>query len=440
MDASEGTAVFEFSILEFLFNAGAFIAVVAIVVFAHELGHYLVGRICGIDAEVFSVGFGPPIVSWMDRAGTRWQLASIPLGGFVKFEEGAIIPSAESAASGSEAGKHSLKCRAATVAAGPAASFLFAIAVFAVSAVATGVVDGRAIIGELKPIPAYSPDFESGDVIVAVNDVEIADIFDLHRYSQSGDMTFDQIYTVHRGERRLEVAGPPPVPSLIADVVPDSPADNSGLRPGDVVVAIDGSKIRTFEEMRNRVVASSGRTMEFQIWRGGEIFESNIAARLNTRNLPDGRVEVVPTIGVMADLFFVPQKYRPTPFEAIWLGAAQTWLIIVRSLEGLALMSVGAISSCNLQGPVGIAELSGQAASQGLSSFVFFVAVLSAAIGFLNLLPIPVLDGGFLLLFGIEAATGRRPAPQVLNRILLVGAAAILFLLGFGLWNDLICP
>ncbi|MDE0532952.1 MAG: RIP metalloprotease RseP [Albidovulum sp.] len=432
----------EFAIPQFLIDAGAFIAVVAIVVFAHELGHYLVGRICGINAEIFSVGFGPPVISWVDRAGTRWQLASIPLGGFVKFEEGAIIESRGPAARGSEApsAKHSLKCRAATVAAGPGASFLFAIAVFAISAFATGVLDGRAVVGELNPLPMQANDFEPGDVIVAVNRVEIGSIFDLHRYSQTEDQSKEQIYEVLRGEERLEISGPPPVPSIVADVVPDSSAEKSGLLPGDVVVAIDGEEIRTFTEMRNRVVESNGRMMEFRIWRDGETLDLGLAARLDMRRSADGSGEVVPTIGVMADLFFVPQFYRPTPFEAIWLGTAQTWLIVVRSLEGLALMSVGAISSCNLQGPVGIAALSGEAASQGLSSFVFFIAVLSAAIGFLNLLPIPVLDGGFLLLFGIEAVTGRRPAPQVLNRIFLVGAVAIALLLGFGLWNDFFCP
>lgn len=438
----EDVALLGFSVLDFLFDAGAFIVVVAIVVFAHELGHYLVGRICGINAEIFSVGFGPPIVSWVDRAGTRWQLASIPLGGFVKFEEGAIIAtdSADTSRSGNIPKVHSLKSRAATVAAGPAASFLFAIAVFAVSAVATGVVDGRAIIGELKPLPMLAADFESGDVIVAVNDVEIGDIFDLHRYSQLADTSSDQIYTVLRGEERLEISGPPPIPSLVADVIADSPAEKSGLRSGDFVVAIDGDRIQTFEEMRRHVVQSGGRMLNFRIWRDGDILELKIAARLSTRDLADGGTEVVPTIGVMADLFFAPQKYRPTPFEAIWLGTAHTWLIISDSIQGLALMTVGSMNSCNLQGPVGIAELSGKAASQGLGSFVFFVAVLSAAIGFLNLLPIPILDGGFLVLFVIEAVTGRRLAPKDLNRILLVGAAAIVLLLGFGLWNDFFCP
>jgi len=432
----------ESSMLDFVFDAGAFVAVVAIVVFAHELGHYLVGRICGIDAEIFSIGFGPPVISWVDRAGTRWQLASIPLGGFVKFEEGAILPAV--AEGGAEAGKapkaHSLKSRAATVAAGPAASFLFAIAVFALSAVATGISDGRATIGEIKPLPFPTDGFQAGDVVLAVNGEAIDGFFDLHLYAQSDNSSEQHVYTLLRGEERLEVAGPPPVPSLIADIMSDSPAEKSGLLPGDVIVSIGGEDIRSFEEMRSFIHASNGRTLDIKVWRGGEVFDLEIAPRLTTRSMPGGGVEVTPTIGVSASLFFDPQFYRPTPFEAIWLGTIQTWLIVFRSLEGIAMMSVGAISSCSLHGPVGIAELSGEAASQGLGSFVFFVAVLSAAIGFLNLLPIPVLDGGFLLIFGIEAVTGRRIAPQVLNRIFVAGAFAILLLLGFGLWNDFFCP
>ena len=212
-----------------------------------------------------------------------------------------------------------------------------------------------------------------------------------------------------------------------------------GLERGDLITAIDGTPVTAFKQLQETVGASDGRPLALDVWRDGETLDFVLAPR--RVDLPvDGGFETRWLIGMTGGLMFTPATRTPGPLEALSYGGEQTVFIVRSSLSGLWHMVTGAISSCNLRGPLGIAETSGAAASQGLESFIWFIAVLSTAVGLLNLFPIPVLDGGHLVFHAFEALTGRPPSDQALRVLMGVGLALLLSLMAFALTNDLFCP
>lgn len=435
------------------FTVAAFVLALLSIVFVHEFGHYIVGRWSGIHAEVFSLGFGPVLWSRIDKRGTRWQLAALPFGGYVKFlgDSNAASGGHVDALGGMtpaqrRATMHGapLWARASTVAAGPVFNFALSIAVFAALFLIKGIATDVPVIGALKALPAQEQSLDQslrpGDAILGVAGVPVTDFGAFLDQADKLPPAAQIDYTVRRDGTEQTVTGPYPLPPLADAVAGDSAARDAGLEKGDVVLSVDGTPIAAFSQLRDMVGASDGKPLTLQVWRNGTTFEATLQPRRMDLPLADGGFETRWLIGVSGGLFFDPETRTPGLWEAVSLGAEQSWTIAYTSVSGLWHMLSGAISSCNLQGPLGIAETSGQAASMGLSSFVWFVAMLSTAVGLMNLFPVPVLDGGHLVFFAYEAVAGKPPTAKVLNVMMSVGLAVILGLMLFAVSNDLFCP
>jgi regulator of sigma E protease len=223
-------------------------------------------------------------------------------------------------------------------------------------------------------------------------------------------------------------------------VAPQSAALEAGMQAGDVITAIEGRPITAFSELRDAVGASDGKPMRLTVWRKGTTQDLTLVPRRMDLPLATGGFETRWLIGLSGGLVFEPETRTPGPLEAISLGANQSWFIAKTSLSGLYHMITGAISSCNLQGPIGIAETSGAAASAGIGSFIWFIAMLSTAVGLMNLFPVPVLDGGHLVFHAFEAVTGKPPSDRALRVLMAVGLSLLLTLMIFAVTNDLFCP
>lgn len=432
-----------------LYTLGAFVIALSIIVAVHEYGHYIVGRWCGIRAEVFSIGFGPVIYSRTDKHGTQWQLAALPFGGYVKFlgDAGAASDKAsdEFDRMDEETKRHTMHgaplwARVLTVAAGPVFNFILSIVVFAGVLLATGVASDPLTVGELRPVPGLQDSLRPGDEVLAIDGKETPDVEGFRDFIDTLPVAPTLDYTLRRNGEEMTTEGPYPYPALVIGLTPGSAAMEAGLEQGDVITAIDGQPIAAFEDLRQAVGNSDGAQMTFTIWRDGETFDVALTPRRMDLPRADGGFETRWLIGITGGLVFEPETEMPGIGDAALYGVNQTIFIVKSSLSGLYHMAVGAISSCNLRGPLGIAQTSGAAASQGLESFIWFIAVLSTAVGLLNLFPIPVLDGGHLVFHAYEAATGKPPSDRALRILMTVGLALLLTLMVFALSNDLFCP
>jgi len=356
-----------------------FLFVLTIVVFFHELGHFLVARWRGIRVLVFSVGFGPEIVGFNDRHGTRWKLSAIPLGGYVKFlgdDSAASTPDHDTLATMSVEDKRAsffhkpVGSRAAVVAAGPIANFILAIVIF-------------------------------------------AGIF--------------MIYGKQISAARVDT------------VSPGSAAAEAGFQPGDLVTAIDGSKIDSFSDMQRIVSVSAGAPLRIEIDRGG--VQRTLTATPTLRELKDnfGNVHRIGVLGISRSLS--PEDVRTErvgPLRAVAMGASETWFVIDRTVAYIGGVFSGRESTDQLGGPIRIAQVSGQVATAGFVALLHLAAVLSVSIGLLNLFPIPLLDGGHLLFYAIEAARGRPLSERAQEVGFRIGLALVLMLMIFATFNDII--
>ncbi|MFQ5621903.1 MAG: RIP metalloprotease RseP [Paracoccaceae bacterium] len=430
----------------FLSVALPFVVVLGIVVFIHEYGHYIVGRWCGIHAETFSLGFGPVIRSWHDSRGTKWQLAALPLGGFVKFLGDADASSRtdpEAVAAMDEADRKrsfagaTLGRRALTVLAGPVANFVLSIAVFAGLAMWQGVPTDKPTVGTIKSLPFETGDLRPGDVILRVDGKEVASFAELYAAAATMQPPGPMRLTVERDGRRMDVTAPYLLPPFVEGVEPLSPASEAGIVPGDYILRAGGRELVSFNDLRDVVVESGGERITLHIWRGGEEFDIPIAPKL--REIEDGKggFEKRVMIGVSGAFAFDPATTTPAPWTAVYLGTLRVVQVITLSLNGLAHMIAGDLSPSNLQGPLGIAKISGATASQGFGTFLSLIAVISTAIGMLNLFPIPVLDGGHLVIFGFEAVRGKPPSEMAMRIAMTVGIALVLMLMVFATYNDI---
>ena len=212
-----------------------------------------------------------------------------------------------------------------------------------------------------------------------------------------------------------------------------------GLEAGDVITAVDGDPVFAFDQLKNAVESSDGRALQIDVWRDGETLEFALAPRRTDEPQAGGGFATHWRIGVVSSMAFEPATETAGPGTAIQGAVSQTYAIVTGSLSGLWHMITGAISTCNISGPIGIAETSGAMASQGAQSFIWFIAVLSTAVGLLNLFPIPALDGGHLVFYAYEAVAGKPPSDRVLRLLMSLGIAAILTLMVFALGNDLFC-
>jgi regulator of sigma E protease len=355
-----------------------FLFVLTVVVFVHEMGHYLVGRWCGIGVKAFSIGFGPELFGFTDRHGTRWKLCAIPLGGYVKFvgDVGATSePSPEQIDSLSEKERRiafhtqPIWKRAATVFAGPFFNFLLTVAVFAV---------------------------------------------------------MFSVYGRH-------VADP-----MVAEVSEGSPAEAAGFQPGDRFVSVGGVPVETFGDVQRYVSGRAGDPIAFVMERDGERVELTATPAVTEQTDALGNIVKVGIIGVVNnESLGRPRVIEYGPVDAFGEAVKETGHIIVRTGMFLKRFAVGREDRCQLGGPVRIADMAGKAAALGFEWLVQLVALLSVGIGILNLLPIPPLDGGHLVFYGLEAALGRPVSERVMEWFYRAGLLLVLLFMAFVFWNDI---
>jgi regulator of sigma E protease len=356
-----------------------FLFVLTLVVFFHELGHFLVARRCGVRVLVFSIGFGPELFGFNDRHGTRWKLSAIPLGGYVKFfgdENAASVPDqAALAAMSEEERRHSfihqpVARRAAIVVAGPLANFLLAIAIFA----ALFMIFGK---------PSTSPRVDA--------------------------------------------------------VQPGSAAEAAGFKPGDMVLTIDGRPIESFPDMQQVVSTSAGEALTFEVDRGGVKVTLKATPTLRESKDRFGNVHRIGVLGITRSPSPDDTHFQPVgPLKAVELGAQRTWFVVDRTLSYIGGVISGREAADQLGGPIRIAQVSGQVATEGLPSLFSLAAVLSVSIGLLNLFPVPLLDGGHLLFYGIEAVRGKPLSERAQEVGFRIGLAIVVMLMIFATYNDLL--
>jgi len=432
----------------FAFMIAAFVVALSVIVAIHEYGHYIVGRWCGIHADVFSLGFGPVVYSRVDQRGTKWQIAALPLGGYVKFMGDANAASVGMDGTVSEADERRtmlgapLWARAATVAAGPIFNFVLAIAIFAGSIMYQGRSADPLTFGEMRPLPAsFASDLREGDVMVAIEGVLFNDTERTVAISDLVPIQERLDYTVLRGGDEITIDGPYYFPAAVSSVSPRSAADDADIKVNDVITAIDGVPVFAFKQVQDIVLAADGAALDFEIWREGETLTKTIAPRRVDLPKPEGGFETRWLVGITGTIFFEEKTVSVGPFEAVSLGAQGLWNTLTTSLSAMQHILIGQISTCNLSGPVGIAETSGSMAEQGAQSFIWFIGALSAAVGLMNLFPIPVLDGGHLVFYAYEAVTRRKPSDRAVQVFMFLGLSLILSLMTFTILNDIIlCP
>tara|TARA_R110002049_G_scaffold10127_1_gene50082 strand:- start:35809 stop:37152 length:1344 start_codon:yes stop_codon:yes gene_type:complete len=432
----------------------AFVVALSVIVAIHEYGHYIVGRWTGIKADVFSLGFGPVLWARHDKRGTRWQIAALPFGGYVKFAgdanaaSGKDVAAMEAAADNPAALRHTMHgaplwARALTVAAGPVFNFALSILIFFAVAMTSGTARDPLTVGQMRALPGQGSELQSGDVLRAVEGIPVPSLEDAGAYSAFMDAlprAPELSYDVQRDGADVTVRGPYLLPPLVSSVMPQSAAHDAGLQGGDVITAVDGTPIFDFDQLKEAVESSNGAALLLTVWRSGETLEFTMIPKATDEPQADGSFVQNLRIGIVGGMAFEPATEAPGLGEALTGAGANTWRIITGSISGLKQMIIGNISTCNLSGPVGIAQTSGAMASQGAQSFIYFIAVLSTAVGLLNLFPIPALDGGHLVFYAYEAVAGRPPSDGALRVLMSIGITLVLMLMVFALGNDLFCP
>ncbi|HEX7872557.1 MAG TPA: RIP metalloprotease RseP [Sphingobium sp.] len=351
----------------------SFVAVIGPLVFVHEMGHYWVARLCGVHAETFSIGFGKEIAHWHDRRGTRWRIAALPLGGYVKFAgdmnaasqsdpEWLSLPAEERQKTFQS---KTVSQRAAIVAAGPAANFLFSILILAGFAM---------IYGE--------------------------------------NVTSSEIGGVREG----------------------SAAATAGVLPGDRIVALDGNRIDRFDELSRSVVGRPGEEISLTVERKGEplTFPLTIGTRIEHDRF--GNEYRLGMLGVVSNKAEVRDV---SPIKAPVIAVRQVGAIVTMMVDGLWQIVSGRRSMDELGGPLKIAQISGEQAARGPADFIFFIALISINLGFINLLPIPMLDGGHLLFQAVEAVQRRPVSPRIQEIAFRSGLALLLAVMVMVTFNDL---
>ncbi|WP_448202924.1 RIP metalloprotease RseP [Azospirillum sp. sgz302134] len=352
----------------------SFLLVLTVLVFVHELGHYLVARRNGVRIEVFSIGFGPELFGWTDRTGTRWKFSAIPLGGYVKMfgdADPASTPGAHTQHMTPEEKAVSfhhkrLGQRAAIVAAGPIANFVFAIVVLTVLFATAG-----------------------------------------------------QSFT----------------PPDVGGVQPGSAAERAGLRPGDVIVSINGSGIQRFEEIRQIVSIQPGEPLQMTVQRDGRT--ETLTATPDVKEVTDrfGNTHRIGQLGIMRA---GAENKRHDPLTAFWQATREVTGMVTGTFTALGQMIEGSRGTEELGGPLRIAQMSGEVAQSGWYPLVWFMTFLSVNLGLINLFPVPLLDGGHLLFYAFEGVRGRPLGPRAQEYGFRIGLALVLTLMVFATWNDLV--
>ncbi|WP_375460674.1 RIP metalloprotease RseP [uncultured Enterovirga sp.] len=367
-------------IVGMLIYPAAFLFVLTIVVFVHEFGHFWIGRLCGVGVKAFSIGFGRELFGWYDRHGTRWKVSAIPLGGYVKFVgdmNAASVPDGEADASMSPAER--------------AVSFHHQ------------VLWKRAAIVAAGPIANF---------ILAI-------------------VVFAGLTYVN---------GRAVLPARIEAVQPGTPAEAAGFQPGDLIVSIDGRPIASFSEMQRFVSTSGGDRLQFVVERSGRRVTIEATPAVREVEVPGFGKQRIGQLGLQgsrnpADMTHVSYGF----VDSVGAGVSETWNVVDRTMNYLGKLVTGRESPQQLSGPIGIMRVSGDvAAVGGIGSLIGLIAILSVSIGLLNLFPVPLLDGGHLLFYAVEAVRGRPLSDRAQEIGFRIGLALVVMLMLFATWNDIV--
>ncbi|HEY7519471.1 MAG TPA: RIP metalloprotease RseP [Methylomirabilota bacterium] len=439
----------------------SFVVVIGILILIHELGHFFVARWCGVGVERFSIGFGPVLLRWRGKE-TEYVLSAIPMGGYVKMmgeenplEGGAALPFDPQKAFALKP----LWARFLIVFAGPGMNFVLAAVIFAAVLATVGRPVWPPAVGKVaEGTPAAAAALRTGDVIAAVNGKPIAYWEDLERAvadSNGRPLTL----RVRRGDaeqaltltpRRKAVtdpifkeprevwdigAGPQLIPQ-ISSVAADSPAARAGLQPGDVVAAVAGQPVYTPEDLVEAIRTRPGQPFDITIERDGRRLTVNVTPDVAKDKTPTGE-EV--TVGkIQAGIATKAVSFEPyNPAMAVVYGAQRTWDMTVLTVKGLWKLVSRQIDSSNIGGPIQIATEAGRQAKEGMGSLALFTAIISVNLAVLNLLPVPMLDGGHLFFFLIEAVLGRPLSLKKREAAQQLGFVLLMLLMVYALWNDL---
>jgi regulator of sigma E protease len=459
-----------------------FLFVITLVVFVHELGHFLAARFFGVRVESFSIGFGRAIVGFKDGYGTHWKIGWLPLGGYVKFwgDEGvSSVPDHEKIERASEAERagsfHHKKLyqKAIIAVAGPVANFILAIAILTGLGLIYGTVATSPQIGFVKEgAPAAAAGFKVGDMILSIDDQPIAEFDDIIRVvlvSENRTLNFrvrrdGKEVTIPVTPRSIEkpdmfgnttkdtgIGIGPVIPGLVSNVVPGSPAEKAGLKIGDIIVTVGETPLESLADVANALRQTVGAPVKLTVVRQqpNEKLKADQRKELQISIVPNIATDTqasVDDVVLQAAGFEVTVKGAPKtkilvtlgPLEALTKAVVTVQFIVVKTLTFIGQLLTGTGDYQQLSGPIGIASVSGQIlVFFGIVTLINLAAVLSVSIGLLNLFPIPMLDGGHLLYYGIEAVLGRPLGERAQELGFRIGFALVIGLMLFATWNDI---
>lgn len=448
-----------------------FLIVLSVVVFIHELGHFLAARFFRVRVEAFSIGFGRELLAWVDRHGTRWRLAALPLGGYVRFwgDSDATTSRVDQDAMGALTPEQRavsfhhkpLYQKAIIAAAGPIANFVLAIAIFAGLAMTLGERIVPPVIGLVeKGSPADLAGLRKGDRVLEVNGAQIRSYTDFAKAESLSTGAAMSLKIDRQGETISAQVKPalidrddgqggkvsmpsigvePYLPPFVTSVDANAPAAKAGILPGDLIVGVDGKDVANFGSVRDTILAGKGKPVTLAIDRDGKLLNFTITPE--ARPGPGG--DMLYLVGIRSDLSAPNPRYQLDvvyhgPVSALVKATGETWFIVSKVGEFFGQLLTGSGDYRQLSGPIGIAKVSSDVAQVSLASLIQLIAVLSVSIGLLNLLPIPILDGGHLLYYAIEGVRGRPLGEKAQEFGFRIGLVFVLGLMIVATFNDIV--
>jgi regulator of sigma E protease len=441
------------------------IVVLGVLIFVHEGGHFLMARFLGVGVEKFSLGFGPRIFG-KTVGRTDYRISAIPLGGYVKMvgeDPDSEIDPQDLPLSFTH--KNVYK-RMLIVAAGPVFNLLLAVFIFFVSFSIVGIDDIRPLVKSVaKDSPAEQAGFRLEDRIVSINGEGIQSWYDIKKAvtASSGapllliverDSEFFDIRAAAEMKTGRDILGDdvkyydlgisalPVIEAIIGEASKGFPAEKAGLKKGDRIIGINGIPVNSWAEMREEIAASGGNRLELKIQRDDLVFQVGLVPKLTVQKDRTGNKVERYLIGISTGEIAIPEELRIrkrfSPVTAFSESLKQTWFVIDVTLRGIVKMVDGSISRDNLGGPIMIAQMAGQQAKAGIGKLIQFIAFISINLAILNFLPIPILDGGHLMFFSIEAIRGRPVSLRVREVAQQAGMFILLMLMVFVFYNDIV--
>ena len=437
----------------------SFVVVLGVLIVVHELGHFFMARLAGVGVERFSIGFGP--VLWRFRGKeTEYCVSAIPMGGYVKMmgdDENPLEGGKGAAIDPRKAfnGK-SLGARFLIVFAGPAMNFVLAVVIAALMFMLVGRPVAPAQVGRVTDGgPAAQAGLQTGDRIISIDGAAVPYWEDVARVVQAaGPRALKMVVQGPAGERAVdltptqakrrdlfgdeqsvwEIGASPYIPATIGDTVAGDPAAQAGLKPGDTVTALEGQAVTSWDDLAEKIHQRAGQPTRLQVKRGGETLAITVTPKKGKIPGPDGKEVEAGLVGIRPG--GTTLMVRSNPATAVWEGVVWAGDVTAKTAIGLYKWASRQIPSNSIGGPIQIATMAGEQAKQGISSLALFTAVISVNLVLLNLLPVPMLDGGHLLFFACEAVLGRPLSVRKREVAQQVGFALLMLLMVFAFYND----